>query len=90
MLKKRLEELAILARRDAYFKEKAHRRQQGLPLQREKVEEAPEWNRKTNTNHAALDIESLMNAWQQGTVFDSEAESRAVAAMTWLIHGASA
>ncbi|KUI63903.1 hypothetical protein VM1G_10597 [Cytospora mali] len=90
--RKRLEELAILARRDAYFKDKARTRQMGWQVSQPTAgqKETPDGQEKEHytgsRSHTDLDIDTLMKAWAPGTVFDTGAESRALSAMTWLVH----
>lgn len=80
--KRRLEDLAILARREAYFTEKAKYSQLGTPPPKGKPEEEVRWRAR----HAELDLDRLMRAWVSGTIFDADAEARAIAATAWIGH----
>lgn len=81
-LRKRLEELAILALREAYFKNKAFERQLG----NQEFHEEDDYLYTGGRDHTHLDIDRLMRAWATGTVFDADAEARTIAAMEWLRH----
>lgn len=81
--KKRLEELAILARRKTYFTQKMIQSQLGpQPFGSEHSEEEVTWRRC----HAHWDLDRLMRAWAPGTNFDTDAEERAISADAWLRH----
>ncbi|PSR81437.1 hypothetical protein BD289DRAFT_439153 [Coniella lustricola] len=81
-LRRRLEELAILARRDEYFMNKTTSKLMGTQPPNEQLEEELPWPRR----HEKLDVNSLLRAWESSTVLDANAEARFLAATTWLGH----
>lgn len=84
--RKRLEELAILARREKFFKDKATSRQTGEREKQGNPEEEYYSGLTGTRSHAGINIRSLMQAWAPGTVFDAGAERRGIMAMEWLSH----
>ncbi|CAN8104378.1 unnamed protein product [Discula destructiva] len=90
--RRRLEELAILARREAYFRDKASRLERGMPQVPSPPPPDPATEDWTYSGvragmrlaHAHLRVDDLMRAWAPGTVFDADAETRALNAITWL------
>ncbi|KUI64362.1 Zinc finger Y-chromosomal protein [Cytospora mali] len=87
---KRLEELAILSRREPYFRDIARSRQLGLqhpqPEQKEAQDSWEDEDHYTGTSvHSGLNISALLQAWAPATVFNADVEARSLAAMAWLV-----
>lgn len=80
----KLEELAILARREAYFTLKEIKKH-AQPQPSTRVNPEGEV-RQSKRQHDHLDIRRLMRAWAPGTIFVANAEERAIAADEWLRH----
>lgn len=87
---RQLEKLAILARREAHFRDRASRLERGTPqdppstLQQGPDRDWVEARQRVKIDHRRLHVADLMRAWAPATVFDIAAEARALYAIAWL------
>lgn len=88
---RQLEKLAILARREDYFRDRANRLERGTlryppptPPQNPANNDWIGARDRVKIDHKRLRVDDLMRAWAPATVFDAAAETRALYAMDWL------